>query len=102
MESDRARLVAKVGAALADRSPEGVAQNLPEAVPLAELMLTCLSLGKASPNLFASICTSFTQMHKANKQHGFLAVCLCKCAICMCCVCSMNCCMAAVEARKPV
>ncbi|KAL3145521.1 hypothetical protein ABBQ32_003345 [Trebouxia sp. C0010 RCD-2024] len=46
VESDRARLVAKVGAALADRSPEGVAQNLPEAVPLAELMLTCLSLGE--------------------------------------------------------
>ena len=47
VESDRARLVAKVGAALADRSPEGVAQDLPEAVPLAELMLTCLSLGEA-------------------------------------------------------
>ena len=42
----RARLVAKVAAAMADRSPEGVAQDLLEAVPLAELMITCLSLGK--------------------------------------------------------
>lgn len=58
VESDRARLVAKVGAALADRSPEGVAQDLPEAVPLAELMMTCLSLGKASPTCFPCVCTN--------------------------------------------
>lgn len=47
VEISRARLVAKVAAAMADRSPEGVAQLLPEAVPLAELMMTCLSLGQA-------------------------------------------------------
>lgn len=41
----RARLVAKVAAAIANRSPEAVAQDLPEAVQLAELLLTCLSLG---------------------------------------------------------
>lgn len=44
----RARLVAKVAAAMADRSPEAVAHDLPEAVQLAELMLTCLSLGEPS------------------------------------------------------
>ena len=44
-ETSRARLVAKVAAAIADRTPEGVAQGLPEAVPLAELMMICLSLG---------------------------------------------------------
>ena len=31
---------------MADRSPEGVANDLPEALPLAELMMTCLSLGE--------------------------------------------------------
>ena len=41
----RARLVAKVAAAIVNRSPEAVAQDLPEAVQLAELLLTCLSLG---------------------------------------------------------
>lgn len=46
VETSRARLVAKVAAAMADRAPEGVAQDLPEAVPLAELMMTCLSLGR--------------------------------------------------------
>ena len=46
VETSRARLVAKVAAAMADRTPEGVAQDLPEAVPLAELMMTCLSLGR--------------------------------------------------------
>lgn len=53
VESGRARLVAKVAAALADRSPEGVAQALPEAVPLAELMMTCLSLGQRGVAEFA-------------------------------------------------
>ena len=43
----RARLVAKVAAALADRSPDCVAHDLREAVQLAELMLACLSLGEA-------------------------------------------------------
>ncbi len=41
----RARLVAKAAAAMADKSPEAVAQDLPKAVQLAELLLTCLSLG---------------------------------------------------------
>ena len=44
----RALLVAKVAAAMADRSPEAVAQDLPEAVQLAELLLTCLSSGTTS------------------------------------------------------
>ncbi|KAA6422701.1 MAG: hypothetical protein FRX49_07236 [Trebouxia sp. A1-2] len=49
----RARLVAKVAAAMADRSPEAVAQDLPEAVQLAELLLTCLSLGERQVAEFA-------------------------------------------------
>ena len=52
VETSRARLVAKIAAAIADRTPEGVAQDLPEAVPLAELMMTCLSLGTALYHVF--------------------------------------------------
>ena len=44
--SARARLVTRVAAALAARSPKAVAQRLPEAVQLAELVLSCLSLGE--------------------------------------------------------
>ena len=43
----RARLVARVAAALANHSPEAVVHDLPEAVQLAELVLNCLSLGKS-------------------------------------------------------
>lgn len=53
----RALLVAKVAAAMADRSPEAVAQDLPEAVQLAELLLTCLSLGTTF------CCTLLSWMH---------------------------------------
>ena len=42
----RARLVAKTAAALADRSPEAVAADMTEAVPLAGLILECLALGE--------------------------------------------------------
>lgn len=42
----RARLIGKTAAALADRSPEAVATDMPEAVPLAELILNCLALGE--------------------------------------------------------
>ena len=52
MGTSRARLVAKVAAAIANRTPEGVAQGLPGAVPLAELMMTCLSLGTALHHVF--------------------------------------------------
>ncbi len=62
----RALLVAKAAAALADRSPEAVAQALPEAVQLAELMLTCLSLGESSSSscaLKAECVTSHIWLH---------------------------------------
>ncbi len=62
----RARLVAKVAAAMADRSPEAVAQDLPEAVQLAELLLTCLSLG----NIFC--CTLSLWVHASDRHAIFL------------------------------
>ena len=42
----RARLITRMAAEFADRSPEAIAQDLPEAVQLAELVLNCISLGK--------------------------------------------------------
>ena len=64
----RARLVAKVAAAMADRSPEAVAQDLPEAVQLAELLLTCLSLG-------TTFCCTLLLRGHASDCHAILLTC---------------------------
>ena len=60
----RALLVAKVAAAMADRSPEAVAHDLPEAVQLAELLLTCLSLGTTL------CCTLHLWEHASDASHA--------------------------------
>lgn len=57
MAAARARLVAKTAAAMADRSPEAVAMDLPEAVPLAELILNCLALG-ATFSMLDKLCAT--------------------------------------------
>ena len=70
----RARLVAKVAAAMADRSPEAVARDLPEAVQLAELLLTCLSLG-------ATFCGTLHLWVHASKCHAIFLIFLCSWAL---------------------
>lgn len=52
----RARLVAKAAAAMAERSPEAVATDLPEAVSLAEIVLNCIALGTPTAPLCAFWC----------------------------------------------
>ncbi len=55
---------------MADRSPEAVAHDLPEALQLAELLLTCLSLGTTF------CCTLHLWVHASECHAIFLTLCV--------------------------